>query len=79
MLTTRPTPIPYLRADPARLEHRRIGIPPETQMIIGLCWTGNPAYLNDKMRSVPLEAMIPLLMQTGFEFHVLQKDLRAGD
>jgi hypothetical protein len=78
-LTTIPTPIPYLRADTKSQERHRIIKQPGTQVTIGLCWSGNPAYLNDKMRSVPLETMIPLFTQSGFEFHVLQKDLRDGD
>ena len=78
-LTNIPAPIPYLRADPQRLEIRRIAKHPDISLVAGLCWSGNPAYLNDARRSVPLAKLIPLLGMPGIEFHVLQKDLRDGD
>jgi Tfp pilus assembly protein PilF len=74
-----PASIPYLRADPARLESRKITKRPDTELVVGLCWSGNPAYLNDAMRSIPLEKLVPLLVTPAIDFHVLQKDLRAGD
>jgi ADP-heptose:LPS heptosyltransferase len=46
---------------------------------IGIAWAGNPNFVNDRMRSIGLAALAPLLSMPGFQFVSLQKDLRAGD
>lgn len=46
---------------------------------VGLVWAGNPAFANDRHRSVPLTTLAPLLALPGIDFVSLQKDLREGD
>ncbi|HEX3698116.1 MAG TPA: tetratricopeptide repeat-containing glycosyltransferase family protein [Polyangia bacterium] len=44
---------------------------------IGIAWQGNPAYLADRRRSLPLLALLPFIRQArerGFAVYSLQKD-----
>ena len=40
---------------------------------VGLCWQGNREYIGDRDRSVPLQALEPLLDVAGARFYSLQK------
>ena len=53
-------PMPYLRADPARIAQWRARLAPYPEPRIGLCWRGNPAHARDRDRSLPLAALEPL-------------------
>ena len=46
---------------------------------IGLVWSGNPERQDDRMRSCPPEALIPLLSLDSYEFVSLQVGTSAGD
>ncbi|MFD2184207.1 tetratricopeptide repeat protein [Rhodoplanes azumiensis] len=46
---------------------------------VGLVWAGNPAFANDRHRSIPLTTLAPLLGLPDIDFISLQKDLREGD
>lgn len=76
-LETIPAPAP-LRVDPdyQRKWAGRLGAP--TRRRVGLAWSGNPDHKNDRNRSMPAEALLPLL-ELDAEFHVIQKDIRAED
>jgi hypothetical protein len=77
-LETIPADVPYLRANPesvARWE-RKLGT--RTQPRIGLAWSGNPGQAKDRNRSLPLEAIEPLLALPA-QFVCLQKEIRARD
>ena len=68
-----PADIPYLHADPAatrRWEQRLAALPGRR---VGLVWSGNPAYLHDRMRSVPAALLAPLAGIAGLTFVSLQK------
>ncbi len=58
-LATIPTSVPYLTADPTRVEHWRQHIaaaaPTGSEINIGIVWQGNPNHVRDRTRSVPLE------------------------
>jgi ADP-heptose:LPS heptosyltransferase len=43
-----------------------------------LVWSGNPAHLNDHNRSMPLQALKPLL-ELDYEFHSLHKEIRPEE
>jgi ADP-heptose:LPS heptosyltransferase len=75
---TIPARVPYLAVDEARqrLWNERLG--PRGKKRIGIAWAGNPAQRNDHNRSMPFRHLAPLL-EMDFEFHCLQKDLRATD
>jgi hypothetical protein len=74
-LSNIPAPVPYLSADPERVEYwrRRLEalIPPGTRRI-GLAWAGNPTHSNDFNRSTSLEKCAPLLALENTAFVSLQ-------
>ncbi len=76
---TIPAKLSYLAADPAEIEHRRLGVDGPK---IGLAWSGNPGTLTpehvlvDTRRSIPLARLAPLLAVPGARFVSLQKDPR---
>ena len=77
-VATIPADVPYLYADPAKVEDwkRRLGAGSAPR--IGLAWSGSAIYQNDRQRSLPLGALAEL-MSLPVEFHALQKDIRADD
>jgi hypothetical protein len=73
-----PAPIPYLRADPARVARWSRSLPP-SGLLIGLAWKGNPRFENDANRSLPsLDVLAPLGAVEGVHFVSLQKRPPAG-
>jgi len=77
-LETIPAELPYLYVDKAKKQqwNKRLGKQVITR--IGLVWTGNPDHKNDHNRSLLLKQFSSLLI-LPFEFHSLQKDIRAVD
>jgi tetratricopeptide (TPR) repeat protein len=73
-----PTKIPYLKADPARIEawKRILGATPARKRI-GLTWAGSPGHSNDRERSIPLSHFAPLAQIKGITLISLQKDAAA--
>jgi tetratricopeptide (TPR) repeat protein/ADP-heptose:LPS heptosyltransferase len=72
-LETIPSTLPYLSADPQRIEqwHPRL---PKEGFKVGLVWRGNAAHQNDANRSLPgLAALAPLWAIPGVSFVGLQK------
>jgi tetratricopeptide (TPR) repeat protein len=81
---TVPGQSPYLSADPAavtawsaRLE--AMDRPARPGLRVGLVWSGNPQHRNDVNRSVPVDALAPLLKIPGVSFFSLQKEIKAAD
>ena len=77
-METVPANIPYLFADPLK-QHRcleRLG--PKTAPRIGLVWSGNPQQAAERLRSIPLDGLRPML-QMPFAFHSLQKETAPAD
>lgn len=77
-LSTVPVREPYLFADSAKAAFWGGKLGPQTQPRIGLAWSGRPEHSNDHNRSMALKTLAPLL-ELPFEFHSLQKELRAAD
>ncbi len=79
---TIPAPIPYLKADPARIaywaERFQAQLPAGVRRI-GLAWTGRPTHPNDRRRSVPLAQLLPLADLGPAVFVSLQKPMPARD
>ncbi|MFH0352033.1 MAG: TIGR03032 family protein, partial [Chromatiales bacterium] len=46
---------------------------------IGIVWAGSPTHKNDRRRSYPLGALVPLLRTPGVDFYSLQKGKRSQD
>jgi tetratricopeptide (TPR) repeat protein len=81
-LDTIPGQIPYLTADPARIEHWRDRLSstlPAGVTRIGLAWTGRPTHPNDRRRSLPLARFAALGQAGPAAFVSLQKPLPARD
>jgi tetratricopeptide (TPR) repeat protein len=77
---TVPWPGAYLFADPALIAEKRDQFPhlrqqdsPCAQHRVGLCWAGNPRYKADRLRSVKLATLLPLLRIQGITWISLQK------
>jgi len=75
---TIPARVPYLAVEDARQREWNERLGPRTKARVGIAWAGNPAQRNDHNRSMAFRHFAPLLGM-DFEFHCLQKDLRAGD
>ncbi len=73
---TIPADIPYLAADPARVEHwreRLARLLPAGLARIGLAWAGRPSHNNDRYRSMRLSTLAPLAAVPGVALVALQK------
>jgi tetratricopeptide (TPR) repeat protein len=73
---------PYLVADLSRAAVWRTHLPPPEGPRIGLVWSGNAAHGNDHNRSLPAEALTPLIaaaQKSGAQMISLQKEVRAVD
>ncbi|MGE5538604.1 MAG: tetratricopeptide repeat protein [Gemmatimonas sp.] len=78
-LATIPATVPYLAPSPEKLALWRGRLGPRVKPRIGVAWTGNPDQQADRIRSMTLASLAPLLGKPGFEFHALQKDIRDTD
>jgi len=75
---TIPASIPYLFADPLKKKLWNNKLGKKTKTRIGLAWSGNAIYKNDRNRSLSLKHLSPIL-KLPFEFHSIQKEYRATD
>jgi tetratricopeptide (TPR) repeat protein len=72
----------YLVSDPTRQALWRARLPPQDGPRIGLVWAGNAAHGNDRNRSLPVNALAPVIAaarRIGAQMISLQKDVRADD
>jgi tetratricopeptide (TPR) repeat protein len=74
-----PADIPYLAADPARVERWRPRLAALGSPRVAIVWAGNAAHANDRNRSLPLAKLAPLWAGGHARFVSLQRDLRAGE
>jgi hypothetical protein len=51
---------------------KRLG-PSDGELRVGLAWSGNPKFKNDRTRSIALSRLAPLAAVPGVTFHSLQK------
>ncbi|MGD9720319.1 MAG: tetratricopeptide repeat protein [Pirellulales bacterium] len=72
-LETMPRKVPYLAADPRLLKHWRARLQPIEGAKVGIVWQGNPAYMFDHFRSIPLAEFAPLAEVAGVNLISLQK------
>ena len=77
-LDTIPAAVPYLAADPARVDAWRGRLGNAKAPRIGIAWSGNPGHINDRNRSMPLALLSPLATLEA-TIVAVQKDLRPGD
>ena len=69
-----PGTVPYLAADPSRLEAWRARLAGDGRLRVGLIWQGNPSARADKGRSPSLAALAPVLALDGVRILALQKE-----
>jgi tetratricopeptide (TPR) repeat protein len=78
-MATIPGRVPYLAADPALAEAWRARLPARRRLRVGVAWSGSAQHANDRQRSMPPQALAPLMDLHGVSFVSLQKDKRPGD
>ena len=72
-LSTIPANVPYLAADPAKIERWRLRLREILGFKVGITWQGNPRHKWDRHRSFPLALMEPLACIDGVTLVGLQK------
>jgi tetratricopeptide (TPR) repeat protein len=68
-----PHDVPYLKADPGRIEKWRHELARHWGLKVGISWQGRVAYNNDRLRSFPLSHLAPLAAVPGVCLVSLQK------
>jgi hypothetical protein len=71
-LETIPAQVPYLRASPERLTAWQHRLGPRLRPRVGLAWWGSQHI---PKRSLPADALLPLVSCPGIELHALQKEI----
>lgn len=77
---TVPWPGTYLTADPELVQEKQANYPPipaDRLLRVGVAWAGNPRYKADRLRSVNLKTLWPLLRTPGIAWVALQKGAAA--
>jgi len=76
-----PAEVPYLAVPPARQAawRGRLARQDDGRRRVGVVWWGNPAFTNDRDRSIPLALFRRLLDRPGVAFHVLADRLQEAD
>ncbi|MBP2302746.1 tetratricopeptide repeat protein [Azospirillum picis] len=72
-LATVPAEVPYLRAEPELAERWGARLATLAGLRVGLVWAGNPDFGQDRQRSLPLPALLPLMEVEGVSFLGLQQ------
>jgi len=79
-LETIPSTVPYLAADPERVEKLRARIGSAKGLKVGLVWAGNPGYKGDRNRSLASLSMLePVFGMEGVSFFSLLKGERSQE
>jgi tetratricopeptide (TPR) repeat protein len=78
-LSSIPAEIPYLRADPDKIEVWRRRLSDVAALKVGIVWAGSAIHKGDRYRSLPAEAVLPRLVMPGVQLYSLQKEPRAAD
>jgi len=78
-LQTIPDDVPYLHAPTERIEHWRGLLPSGKALRVGLAWSGNPTYGNDRNRSIPLDRLAALTSDPRLAVVGLQRDINDDD
>ena len=73
-LETIPAEVPYINADPARVEYWRRELASLPGVRIGICWQGSLEQQGDRIRSVPLSRFAALGKVPGVTLCSIQKN-----
>jgi Flp pilus assembly protein TadD len=71
-LATLPARVPYLRAEPALVEHWRNELASLSGLKVGIAWQGSTMFRTDRQRSVPLARFAPVAAVPGVQLIALQ-------
>ena len=74
-----PAQVPYLFAEPVRVEEWRERLAEYSGRKIGIVWRGSATHQADSMRSIPLADFAPLGRLKGVQFFSLQKGPPADE
>lgn len=77
-LQTIPSPGRYISSDPGRVGAWRERLGPKNRPRVGLAWSGNPAQIADRQRSMALEVMGSLICPE-IEWFSLHREVRESD
>lgn len=72
-----PSVVPYLRADAGRRERWAPRFPPATKPRVGFVWAGRPEHARDRLRSMTIAQLAPVLSIPDVQFVSLQKGSAA--
>ena len=72
-LSTIPATVPYLHADEKLIEQWRRELSTIHGFKVGIVWHGNPDFINNPQRSIPLKHFAPLAKVAGVQLMSLQK------
>jgi hypothetical protein len=81
-MDTIPGPIPYLSAEEGRValwRDRLAGALLADGLRVGIVWAGRPTHPNDRRRSIPLDALLPLADMEGVRLVSLQTPVPEAD
>jgi len=68
-----PARVPYVPADPERVDAWRGRLEAEHRFRVGVVWAGNPDHPGDRRRSIPMESLRALAEVPGVALFSLQK------
>jgi tetratricopeptide (TPR) repeat protein len=74
-----PTNVPYVHADQQHVAEWRLHLGASPRRRIGIAWSGNPSHPEDRLRSIRLPTLVPLLQREDCEFHVVQTGHAEAD
>lgn len=73
-----PAEVPYLHADPARVQSWRERLPGDGRPRVGIAWSGNALHSNDRNRSIALQDFAAIATPQ-VQFVALQPQVREND
>jgi tetratricopeptide (TPR) repeat protein len=78
-LATIPAAEPYIHAPPERIAQWRERLPRTGRLQVGIVWCGNPAFKDDRRRSLRFAQIAPILTVPDVSFLSLNPGISAGD
>ena len=78
-IETIPDAVPYMSADPQRVEQWRQRLAGDANIKVGIAWAGSSAHQNDRARSCTLTDFAPLAAVEGVTLYSLQKGPAADE
>jgi tetratricopeptide (TPR) repeat protein len=78
-LAALPAEVPYIHAPPERVSHWRERLPQRGGLRVGIVWCGNPAFKEDRRRSLRLDLVEPILATADVSFISLSPGITEDD